>query len=98
MSLSANWPCWEIMKCNPENARQCPAYNSPSPCWEVMQKIDAYSFNICRDCIVYVIKQKNSIFSNEEILDIMHRKGIDVQGLPCPQYKTSGKENFLEGN
>ncbi|MCL7489817.1 MAG: hypothetical protein M8357_16750 [Desulfobulbaceae bacterium] len=89
------------MKCNPENARQCPAYKSPHPCWEVMQDIDAYSFNICRDCIVYVVKQKNSIFSKEEILDIMHRKGIGAQsshGLQCPQYKIRGKESFLQEN
>lgn len=84
------------MKCNPENARQCPAYNSSSHCWEVMQQIDAYSFNICRDCIVYVIKQENSIFSNEEILRIMHRKGVDVQGMRCPQYKAAGQESFQE--
>ena len=96
MSLNANWPCWEIMKCNPENARQCPAYKSSSPCWEVMRKIDAYSFNICRDCIVYVIKQKDSIFSNEEIMRIMNRKGVNVHGLQCPQYKASGQESFLE--
>ena len=96
MSLNANWPCWEIMKCNPENAKQCPAYKSASPCWEVMRKIDAYSFNVCRDCIVYVINQKDSIFSNEEILDIMHQKGVAVQGVQCPQFKATGKENFLE--
>ncbi|HEJ83200.1 MAG TPA: hypothetical protein ENO25_01405 [Desulfobacteraceae bacterium] len=99
--MDADWPCWEIMKCNPENARQCPAYNSSSPCWEVMRKIDAYSFNICRDCIVYVIKQKDSIFSKEEIMDIMHRKGVGVpaaHGLQCPQYKVRGKENLYQGN
>ena len=95
MSNNKDWPCWEIMKCNPENAKQCPAYN---PCWEVMRKIDAYSFNICRDCIVYVIKQKDSIFSKEEIMDIMHQKGVDVQGVQCPQYKTSTEERFVENN
>ncbi|MHB8809797.1 MAG: hypothetical protein ACYC9M_07255 [Desulfobulbaceae bacterium] len=52
-----------------------------------MQKFDAYSFNICRDCVVYVVKQKNSLLSREEILNIMHRKGVDVSGIQCPQYK-----------
>lgn len=89
MSADKDWPCWEIMKCNPENAKQCPAYKSPSPCWEVMQKIDAYSFNICSDCIVYVIKQKDSIFSHEEILDIMNQKGVDVTKTKCPQLKAT---------
>ena len=96
MSLNSQWPCWEIMQCNPENARQCPAYESSSPCWEVMSKIDAYSFNICRDCVVYVIKQKDSMLSKEEIMHIMERKGVDAKGVQCPQFKASGKENFLE--
>ena len=87
MSQDKDWPCWEIMQCNPENAKQCPAYQSPNPCWDVMRKIDAYSFNICRDCIVYVIKQKDSIFSKEEIQDIMHQKGVETEGVRCPQFK-----------
>lgn len=96
MSLNSEWPCWEIMQCNPENARQCPAYQSSSPCWDVMRKIDAYSFNICQDCLVYVIKQKDSMLSKEEIMDIMQRKGVDMQGSQCPGFKTSNKENFME--
>ena len=89
MSLREDWPCWEIMKCNPEQAAQCPAYKADRPCWEIMREIDALSFNICRDCIVYVIKQKDSIFSKEEILSIMSQKGVDVTGVQCPQYKAS---------
>ena len=96
MSLDSEWPCWEIMKCNPENARQCPAYNSSSSCWDVMRKIDSYSFNICQDCIVYVIKQKDSMLSKKEIIDIMQHKGVQVQGVQCPGFKSSNKENFLE--
>lgn len=97
MALDQDWPCWEIMQCNPENAKQCPAYQSSSACWEVMRKIDAYSFNICRDCIVYVIKQKDSIFSREEIMDIMQQKGVSADSVQCPQYnKTSIKGSVLE--
>lgn len=95
MSLQADWPCWEIMKCNPKNAVQCPAYMADNPCWEVMQKFDSYSFNICRDCIVYVIKQQNSIFSREEILTIMRKKGVDVGGFKCPQFKPQQRELSL---
>lgn len=92
MTLRTDWPCWEIMKCNPENASQCPAYKAEKPCWEVMRAIDAYSFNICRDCIVYVIKQKDSIFSREEILSIMHQKGVNVTGVQCPQYQATSEQ------
>jgi hypothetical protein len=87
MPLKTDWPCWEIMKCSPENTSQCPAYKSDKPCWEVMREIDAYSFHICSDCIVYVIKQKDSIFSREEILKIMHRKGVDIGSSQCPQHQ-----------
>lgn len=98
MSLDKDWPCWEIMQCNPENAKQCPAYKSSEPCWDVMRKIDAYSFNICRDCIVYVIKQKDSIFSKEEIRNIMNQKGVNVHDFHCPQQKTSTGGSFIENN
>lgn len=98
MSLRSDWPCWEIMKCNPENASQCPAYKADEPCWDVMRKLDAYAFNICRDCIVYVIKQKNSIFSREEILSIMHQKGVKVTDVQCPQFQTSSETQILENS
>ena len=89
MSLRSDWPCWEIMKCRPDDAEKCPAYNADKACWEVMREIDACSFNICKDCLVYVTKQKNSIFSKEEILSIMCQKGIDVTGHRCPQFRST---------
>jgi len=87
MSLRSEWPCWEIMNCNPEQS-QCPAYGAEQPCWELMREIDLYSFDICKDCLVYISKQKDSIFSKEELLSIMCQKGIDVTGHhQCPQFK-----------
>ncbi|MDH4319789.1 MAG: hypothetical protein OEV64_15510 [Desulfobulbaceae bacterium] len=83
MSLRSDWPCWEIMKCEPQQARNCPAYMADKPCWEVMRDINACSFNVCKDCIVYVTKQKNSIFSQEEIWSIMSQKGVDIIGKKC---------------
>ena len=85
MSLRTKWPCWEIMDCNPE-VSQCPAYKAEKSCWDVMREIDVYSFNICKDCLVYISNQKDSIFSKEEILSIMCQKGIDVTHR-CPQFK-----------
>ncbi len=90
MSLRSDWPCWEIMKCEPEQAKKCPAYNSSDHCWETMRKLDMYSFNICKDCLVYVTKQQNCILSKEEILSIMCQKGIDVTGHPrCPGFQAA---------
>jgi len=87
MPLLTDWPCWEIMQCSPENAAQCPAYRSDKPCWEVMREIDPYTFHICSDCIVYVIKQKSSIFSREEIRQIMRRKGLHAGVSLCPPFR-----------
>ena len=98
MSLRSDWPCWEIMQCNAGNVAQCPAYKADEPCWEVMRKIDSCSFNICRDCIVYVIKQKDSIFSKEEILSIMHQRGVDVTGLRCPGHQPREDVAPVAGN
>jgi len=55
-----------------------------------MREIDALSFNICRDCIVYVVKQKDSIFSQEEIATIMRRKGVDMPDHRCRQFRAVG--------
>lgn len=96
MSLRTDWPCWEIMKCNPENADQCPAFKSKKPCWEVMRKLDTYSFNICRDCIVYLVKQKDSIFSQEEIQSIMNQKGLVASELSCPHLPSPREHTFAE--
>ncbi len=77
MSLRSDWPCWEIMKC--DESQECPAKeNSSKRCWEIIDDIDGYSFNICKDCLVYVSKQKNSQFSKEELLSIMAQKGVNV--------------------
>jgi len=84
MSLRSEWQCWEIMKCS--ESQTCPAKESSSRlCWEIIEEVDKYSFNICRDCLVYVSKQKNSKFSKEELLSIMAQKGVDVlSDNKCP--------------
>lgn len=84
MSLRSDWPCWEIMKC--DASQKCPTKeNSTKFCWELIKEVDKYSFNICRDCLVYVAKQKDSKFTEEELLSIMAQKGVDVLDTPkCP--------------
>ena len=52
-------PCWEIIGC--DSSKKCPAKEHPDlPCWEVAYELDDYRrfFNICRDCIVHVLKTK----------------------------------------
>lgn len=55
-----------------------------------MRGIDPVSFSICRDCIVYVIKQKSAVLSQEEINNIMQRKGMEVKG--CPRMTSSAQD------
>jgi len=91
MSLRSEWPCWEIMRCDED--KKCPAKEpSAKMCWEIIREVDANSSHICADCLVYVIRQKNSKFTREEILSIMAQKGVDVLGrtvCTCPQFKDS---------
>jgi hypothetical protein len=93
MSLRSEWPCWEIMKC--DESQKCPAKeNSTKLCWELIEEVDKYSFNICRDCLVYVSKQKDSQFTKEELLSIMAQKGVNVlNGKQCPLEETSTKKS-----
>ncbi len=78
MGLRTEWPCWKIMECNPEAVEKCPAAHADKFCWEVMRATDPYSANICRDCLVHVVNQENSILSQEEILSIMSQKGVST--------------------
>jgi len=84
MSLRTEWPCWEVMKCN--ESQKCPAKeNTTKLCWEIIEEVDIVSFNICRDCLVYVCNQKDSKFTKEEILSIMVQKGVNVlNSQKCP--------------
>jgi hypothetical protein len=63
------------MQCeNPEN---CPARKKPGKsCWEIANDTDDYrkANNICRDCIVYVLKVGKPVLTKQEIKKIMERK------------------------
>jgi hypothetical protein len=62
------------MQC--ENPTDCPAKKNPKkPCWEIASELDDYrkAFNICRDCVVHLLKLDNSL-SNQEINEIMRTK------------------------
>ena len=63
------------MQCNPE--ARCPAKeNLGEECWDIMGSHDPCAFNICRDCLVYVVKKKDPSLSPEEVVNILTRKGI----------------------
>lgn len=63
------------MQCDPET--RCPAKEKPGEeCWDIMGSHNPCAFNICRDCLVYVVKKKDPSLSPEEVVSILTRKGI----------------------
>ena len=46
------------MQCDPET--RCPAKETlGEECWDIMGSHNPCAFNICRDCLVYVVKKKD---------------------------------------
>jgi hypothetical protein len=75
MEPNSDWPCWEIMKC--EGTEDCPARKRPDlNCWEIANEMDDYrkAFNICKDCIVYMLKADNTVLTQQEVRNIMNLK------------------------
>jgi hypothetical protein len=65
--------------------RECPAKENPNiNCWELFGSRECRSFNICRDCIVYVSRQEQSALTPQEMEEIMLSKGILVS--PCGSF------------
>ena len=76
MIPNSDWPCWEIMQC--EGTDDCPARKHPNQdCWEIASEMDDYrkAFNICKDCVVYMLKVENTVLSEQEMLNIIKHKG-----------------------
>ena len=75
MVPKSDLPCWEIMKC--EGTDDCPARKHPDMnCWEIASELDDYrkAFNICNDCIVYMLKADNSVLTKQEMQTIIQQK------------------------
>lgn len=79
MTSKSDLPCWEIMRC--ENPSNCLAYKTPTtPCWEIVRGLDDYrtAFNVCRDCIVYLLKQENVTLPSQEVEIILQTRGVCI--------------------
>jgi hypothetical protein len=60
--------CWEIMNCS--DSENCPAMKNPGrSCWDLVKEMDDYraDFNVCADCIVYMVKSNNIVISAQAI-------------------------------
>lgn len=86
MAPQAVWSCRGTIRSHEKP--QCPIEDiGGKACWEVVREVDAFSFNVCCDCLVFVAGQKDSILSRREIQDIMAYKGLDaLSGNHCQQF------------
>jgi len=64
------------MQC--DKSEKCPARKHPEkPCWEIVARNDddyRHFFNVCRDCIVHVLKTGSTVLSGKEIKTIVKKK------------------------
>jgi hypothetical protein len=47
-------PCWEILGCDSEAVKVCPAPASPEPCWQVRRQKNGYLQEKCLTCQVFL--------------------------------------------
>jgi len=62
---------------NCDTTQECPAKTHPeTPCWDIAAKLNDYrlAMDICKDCVVYMLKGENSVLSRKEIESIMDQK------------------------
>ena len=69
--------CWGFTKCTGAvsfSAEEC----TEKPCWEMASEAGDLrsAFNICEDCIVFLLKNGTTLFSEEEIRSIGNREII----------------------
>jgi hypothetical protein len=79
-----HWHCWSITGCQKKDS--CPAGQQlEKECWEIVQEMEDFrsSMHVCEDCLVYLSKGKNSVLSEQEIAEIMKKKGVCVLAAKC---------------
>lgn len=85
MSPIQEMHCWEITGCSSE---KCVVRKHPDiPCWEVVSEMKYFqhTFNICRDCIVYVSKSNPAMFTDHELHSILASKAAALPlASRCP--------------
>jgi hypothetical protein len=75
MGSRSNCYCWEIMQC--DESEKCSARIDPEkPCWEIIAELGDYrsACDICRDCIVHVLKTEIPVLTHREVKYIVTAK------------------------
>ncbi len=85
MATQTIWSCRDAIQSS--NESQYPVKeDGEKSCWEIVKEVDAFSFNVCGDCLIYVADQKSSVLSQNDIENIMNFKGVDfLSGNHCQQ-------------
>ena len=65
--------CWKIMNC--ENLTCIARYHPDKECWEIVGGLEDYraEFNICSDCLVYVLKTGSLALSPNDMARLARR-------------------------
>ena len=87
MKLTTNMPCWEIVRCI--GAEDCPARTCPEiPCWEIADLLDAGAalWNVCEECIVYLVKTNDPLLPPDELEEILKMRNILWYIDRCPAF------------
>nr|MBF0221081.1 hypothetical protein [Desulfobulbaceae bacterium] len=62
-----NLACWDIMNCHDES---CVVRGMvDKECWEIVAELEDYraEFDVCADCLVYVLKTGSITLSDQEV-------------------------------
>ena len=46
--------CWKVKHCYQTQRKECPAFNSPKPCWQVFRLPNGYLHEECLACQVFL--------------------------------------------
>lgn len=79
-------PCWAIMQC--DDMEDCPAGRQAEDpnCWEIASEFEDFrsAFNICKDCVVYLVKHERQAFTEQELENIMAVRGECILATKRP--------------
>jgi len=67
--------CWDIIQCDDDGS--CPARAQVNkPCWEVMEDHNTFQchYGLCEECIVYLSKSRDPMFSGQELKELMRNR------------------------
>lgn len=76
MNLHKKLFCWEITECDADLS--CPMRMNGTACWEWAEKNNGFQchYGMCKDCIVYLYYNENTILTPAEIEEVMKRRTL----------------------